>query len=326
MLTKKLPGLLLILTLILTVSASASPNQRRGSVSLPSADTQENISRMKEAVEEFRNIVHHRESSMNNSSGNVNTIRIVSLSPIVTENLFSLGLKNNIVGVDSLSDYFKPSAGITKVATVDTINYEELINLMPDVVIVWNRFYPDLESTVERLKLPAKVFRFTTERITDYYTAILDLGRITGTLGKASELKEQFAIRINKLRSQYHNYPSHSVIYILWDDPVYSVSENTWINDMIEICSGTNPLKKLDVAYPVIEKEYLLKLQPEIIINATVKKKHLNIPQPLQDRVRELKSVDGTHRISMNTLDSIEELCEIIHKDDKLYENPVLDE
>ncbi len=314
----------MLLTTALSLATPITANS--GIVSQPSAATIKNITMMEEAVSAFRNIVHRRETNMNNSKDNVNKIKIVSLSPIVTENLFSLGLRNNIVGVDTLSDYFKPASSIAKVATIDSINYEEIIKLKPDIIVAWNKFYPDLEESIERLKIPTKVFRFNTERLTDFNTAILELGRATKTPIKAAELKEQFSLKLNNLRNQYHNYPSHSVVYILWDEPIYTVSEDTWINDMIEICNGVNPLKKIDVAYPVIEKEYLVKIKPEIIINATVTKKEIAIPSNLQDNVRILKQVDGTHRLTMNTLDSIEELCEIIHRDDKLYEAPVTDE
>lgn len=310
----------LISSLIASGIVNAEQIEHRSSVNQASAATLKNISMMKDAVSAFRNIVHKRETNMNNSKDNINTIKIISLSPIVTENLFNLGLRNNIVGVDNLSDYFKPASGISKVATIDSINYEEIIKLKPDLIVAWNKFYPDLESTIEKLKIPAKVFRFNTERLTDFNSAILELGRKTHSEGRSVELKEQFTSRLNKLRNQYHNYPSHNVIYILWDDPIYSVSENTWINDMIEICNGVNPLKKIDVAYPVIDQEYLLSIKPDIIINATVQKEKIAIPKLLQNKVRTLKLVDGTHRISLNTLDSIEELCEIIHKDDKLYE------
>ncbi len=282
-------------------------------LSQPSAATAGNIAMMKDVSETIKHLVAVREAKLKNEKNNLNSIKIISLAPIVTENLFSLGLQNNVVGIDSMSDYFKPASKLPKVASIDVINYEEIIKLKPDLIIAWNNFYPNLEKDVKRLRIPANIFRFRTERLLDYSSAILELGRVTHAEEQSVKLKENFFTRLKHIKSKYQNYPQHSVIYILWDDPIYTVSENTWINDMIETCNGTNPVRSIDQAYPVIDREYLLSLQPEIIINATVKKEKMNIPETLQSRVYTLKNVDGTHRISPVTLDSNEELCQIIH-------------
>ncbi len=263
-------------------------------------------------------MVASRTKTLNDEKDNLNSIKIVSLAPIVTENLFSLGLKNNVVGVDSMSDYFKPASKLPKVASVDVVNYEEIIKLKPDLIIAWNNFYPNLEKDLARLGIPAQVFRFKTERLLDYTSAILELGRVTHAEEKSVKIKELFSAKIKELKNKYQNYPSRSVIYILWDDPIYSVSESTWINDMIETCNGVNPLKDMDLAYPLIDKEYLLAVNPDVIINATVKKAKMDIPSILQDKVITMQMVDGTHRISINTLASTEEMCRLIHQNDKI--------
>ncbi len=286
-------------------------------MSQPSAATAGSIASMKEVSASVRDMIRIRTATLNAEKDNLNSIKIVSLAPIVTENLFSLGLKNNVVAVDNMSDYFRPAARLPKIASVDSVNYEELIKLKPDLVIAWNNFYPSLEKDLKRLGIPSQVFRFRTERLLDYSSAILELGRVTHAEEQSVKIKETFSSRLKQIKSRYQNYPTHTVVYLLWDDPIYSVAENTWINDMIETCNGINPLKGLDLAYPLIDREYLLSLHPEIIINATVKKARMNIPESLQDRVRIMQKVDGTHRISLDTLNSTEELCAIIHHGDQ---------
>ncbi|MBQ8708787.1 MAG: ABC transporter substrate-binding protein [Succinivibrionaceae bacterium] len=290
-------------------------------ISQPSAATAGSMAMMKEVSGEIRSMIRKRESNLAEEKDNLNSIKIVSLAPIVTENLFSLGLKQNVVGVDSMSDYFKPASKLPKVASIDAVNYEEIIRLKPDLIVAWNSFYPNLEKDLERLRIPAKVFRFRTERLLDYSSAILELGRITHAEEESVKIREDFFQQLKQLKGMYQNYPQKSVVYILWDDPIYSVSENTWINDMIETCNGTNPLKGMDQAYPVIDGEYLLTVNPDVIINATVKKEKLNIPGLLHSKVWTMKLVDGTHRISMETLKSTEELCRIIHRADEAGES-----
>lgn len=116
------------------------------------------------------------------------------------------------------------------------------------------------------------------------------------------------------------NYPSHTVAYIIWDEPIYTVAENSWINDIIEICNGKNLFKKNDLSYPIIDKEFLMLSNPEIIINATIAHPMLNIPKRLQERAVILNKVNGMHRISTRTIDSAEEICQIIHQKDELID------
>lgn len=247
-------------------------------------------------------------------------IRIISLAPIVTENLFDLGLGINIVGVDNMSDGVRGTAKIPKVASIDSVNFEEIVALAPDLIVAWNDFYPTLEDDLEKFGIRSVVFRMKIERIADFQTAILELGRVTHSDDRAILIKDKFTSGLKSIKNRYLNYPTHSVFYMIWDDPIYTVSENTWINDMIEICGGLNPMKNFDIPYPLIDQELLIAAAPEIIIDASVRSEETKIPRILLDRVSRLKQVDNTHRISLRTLSATEEMCALIHAGDALYE------
>ncbi len=285
-----------------------------------SSSTISNIVGIKKTIERNIELERLHKLQIKKDRDNINTIKIISLAPNITENLFHLGLGNNIVGVDSLSDYPKKVQKIPKVATVSNIDYEEILRLKPDLIVVWNDFYPDLEKDLKKYNITARVFRFIIHRIPDYSDAILKLGRITHTEERAVELRENFRSKMKELRNTYMNYPSHSVAYIIWDEPIYTVAENSWINDVIEICNGSNLFKNSDLSYPIIDQEYLLTANPEIIINATVSHPMLHIPDVLQDRVVILSKVNGMHRISNRTAESAEEICSIIHQKDQLID------
>lgn len=258
------------------------------------------------------------EEQIHQNKMNLNTIKIVSLAPNITENLFSLGLGANIVGVDALSDYPKQATKIPKIATINSIDYEEIIKLKPDLIVVWNNFYPDLKKKLKEYKIPAQIFRFRVERLSDYSSAIIELGKRTHTEDKAIKIKELFQKQMRDLKNKYQNYPTHSVVYVLWDSPIYTVSEKSWINDILEICNSKNPFKSNDLSYPIIDREFLLATNPDMLINATVSNDKLDIPAILQNKVVTQTHVDGMLRITTRTYESSKELCELIHKNDLL--------
>jgi vitamin B12 transport system substrate-binding protein len=311
------------LTAVLYLSATLSyAGNEESSRTLPrlSSSTINSIVGVKKTIEQNIELEQKHMQQVKIDRDNINTIKIISLAPNITENLYSLGLGRNIVGIDSLSDYPAQVQSIPKVATVSNIDFEEILNLKPDLIVVWNDFFPNLEKDLKRYNIPARVFRFETHRITDFGDAILKLGRITHTEDRAIELRENFRSKIKELRNTYMNYPSHTVAYIIWDEPIYTVAENSWINDIIEICNGKNLFKKNDLSYPIIDKEFLMLSNPEIIINATIAHPMLNIPKRLQERAVILNKVNGMHRISTRTIDSAEEICQIIHQKDELID------
>ena len=83
-----------------------------------SSSTISNIVGIKKTIERNIELERLHKLQIKEDRNNINTIKIISLAPNITENLFHLVLGNNIVGVDSLSDYPKKVQKIPKVATV----------------------------------------------------------------------------------------------------------------------------------------------------------------------------------------------------------------
>ena len=64
--------------------------------------------------------------------------RIISLAPHLTEIAFAAGAGDKLVGVVSYSDYPPAALDIPIIGSYNSINYEALVALQPDLVLVWN--------------------------------------------------------------------------------------------------------------------------------------------------------------------------------------------
>ncbi|HHT68931.1 MAG TPA: ABC transporter substrate-binding protein, partial [Firmicutes bacterium] len=104
--------------------------------------------------------------------------RIVSLAPSITENLFALGVGEQVVGVTSWCDY--PQEARTKMVIGDAINLnmELLLVLEPDLVIGDSTLVQSHLDSLEALGIPTYVVGPTS--VAEVQASLIDLGRVVG--------------------------------------------------------------------------------------------------------------------------------------------------
>lgn len=132
--------------------------------------------------------------------------RIISLYPAHTENLFSLGLDSEIVGVYTSDDY--PAAAKNKPRFSYREDAEKILAARPDLVLVRpmiSRGYADL---IEKLKeagiAVVSLQPLTVDQMFDYW---LTLGVLTGRLAKAEAMVAEFRQQLTKIRRRVARIP-----------------------------------------------------------------------------------------------------------------------
>ena len=64
--------------------------------------------------------------------------RIVSLSPSITELVFSAGAGSKLVGASRYSDYPDGAKSVPEVGDASGLDFERILALKPDLVIAWH--------------------------------------------------------------------------------------------------------------------------------------------------------------------------------------------
>ncbi len=127
--------------------------------------------------------------------------RIITLYGAHTENLFSLGVGDKIVGVSIHEDY--PPPALRKPAFSYKDDPERLLSVAPDLVIVRkfivNR-YPNLVKQLKNAGVP--VVSLSPENLEDFYKYLLVLGKITDREQKARRLISKFKKEVNKAKEK----------------------------------------------------------------------------------------------------------------------------
>ncbi len=191
--------------------------------------------------------------------------RIISLAPSNTEVLFALGLGDKVVGVTMYCDYPPEALEKEKVGGYYGPDIEKIIALEPDLILAtgFHRFelIPALEAQ------GFTVFAVAPQTLDDVLESIQTVGKITGKEEEALELVNEMKSKIEETEEQTKELDEKPrVFYITYHDPLWTVGRNTWIDDLIWIAGGNNTFSQYFESGAMVEIEWAVFLNPEIII------------------------------------------------------------
>jgi iron complex transport system substrate-binding protein len=193
--------------------------------------------------------------------------RIVTLAPHLTELTYSAGAGDRLVGADAYSDYPPEARALPRVGDAFQVDYERLLALRPDLVLVWTTGMP--EPVIERIgQLGVHVERVTTAHLADIAAAIVRIGELAGTRAEAQRAADEYSRQIAALRQKYGGRAPLRVLYQISEQPLYTVSGHHVISELIELCGGRNIFAELEQVAPPVGLEAVLERDPEVIITA----------------------------------------------------------
>ncbi len=195
--------------------------------------------------------------------------RIVSISPTATEILFAIGAGEQVVAVDSFSNY-PEHAPITDLSAFEP-NIEAILGFEPDLVVT--SFDPgDLgeglaAAGVQMIMAPS------ASVIADSYSQIEQLGAATGHIAEAVELVAQMQADIAELSAQASGTGSY---YHELDDTLFTVTSSTFIGEVYALAGLTNSADAADpdgeaFGFPQLSAEFLIETDPDLIFLADAK-------------------------------------------------------
>jgi len=191
--------------------------------------------------------------------------RIISLAPHLTEIAFAAGAGDKLVGVVSYSDYPPAALDIPIIGSYNSINYEALVALQPDLVLVWNS--GNGEELAERLNaLGLTVFVSEPKRLSDIARSLNKIGVLSGTVSVAEKAAAHYLRRYQALVADNSNKAPVNVFIEVWHEPMMTVNGTHIISDSIELCGGVNIFAEALPLVPRINVESVVRANPDVII------------------------------------------------------------
>lgn len=191
--------------------------------------------------------------------------RIVSLAPHLTEMVFAAGAGDKLIGVVSYSDYPPAALDIPIIGSYNSINYEALVALQSDLVLIWNS--GNGEALAEHLEsLGLTVFVSEPKRLPDIARSINKIGILSGTVEAAEKAAQQYLTRYQALVSNNGNKAPVNVFIEVWHEPMMTVNGTHIISDSIELCGGVNIFAEALPLVPRINVESVVRGNPDVIV------------------------------------------------------------
>jgi len=195
-------------------------------------------------------------------------VRILSLSPAVTEVLVALDARDELVGVDRYSLALPGVGDVPSLGALFSPDLERALELRPTLVFGvtgehQRAFFDKLRAGGVRVETLSP---YTLDEVLTSYERVAELiGRPQAGIEMARRARED----LDSLRASVSD-EVRSVAIVLERDPLYVVAGGSFVSELVEIAGGRNVFADLGAAYPVVSVEVLVERAPQVLIDTTL--------------------------------------------------------
>lgn len=192
--------------------------------------------------------------------------RIVSLVPWMTKSLYLMGEQNRLVGSSSYC-LVEASDKIPVVASAVSVNIEKTLILRPDLVFASSLIRPETIDNLKKLNLRVEYMPYP-KSFDEICTNFIRIGELVGQGAKAKTIVLRQKERLTKLQASIPPAKRPKIFIQIGAKPLFCAVTNTFMDDFIRFCGGTNIASGLKIGN--VTREYVLKKDPEVIFIVTM--------------------------------------------------------
>jgi iron complex transport system substrate-binding protein len=251
--------------------------------------------------------------------------RLVVLEPSNFEIVDALGLRRDIVGVDTSVPEYTPvpwrsaAQGLPSIGpSYPGVSVERIAAAKPQLVLATTGIAG--LSGLKALHIPVLVLN--PQSIAGVYHDIELVGRVTGRFAQARSLVRSMQTAVTRLHAVVARFTTHPrVFYDLGG--LYTAGPHTFINSLIELAGGINIGATLSTRpWPEVSAEQVVKADPTIILvdpDATTPAKERLIPgfqQTIAGKTGKIEALPDSAYVnepSMALVRGLRELIALIH-------------
>lgn len=197
--------------------------------------------------------------------------RIVSLSPSVTEILFDLGLGDKVIGVTDYCKYPPEAAKIEKIGGYLDANYEAIVSLHPDLVIMRREF----QQAKQRLEdFGIRTIIVNHDEIDGILDSYLTIGKTCAVEETASGKVAQIKERMRIISTKAENLPQKKVLICIERDygkgsinGAIAVGKDGFYDEILRLAGGKCLFEETGLPFPPVSAESILRANPDVIID-----------------------------------------------------------
>ena len=248
-------------------------------------------------------------------------MRIVSLSPHLTELVFALGKEHLLVGVSDYSDYPYGQGCIDKecatqlpsVASYLGADIAAILRLKPTLILVWQG--GNKAQDIARLEqLGFEVYRSSPTTLDDLFIDIHQLSSTLSSEGIGKELINDLQEQLQYIHTTFRSRKK-SAIYYMSSQPLSGIGSDEWLNSLLEVCGIENIYSGLSASFVQFSMADIIRKQPQLIV-AAVSDNKTDIDafwkqhQAVLDSSVVQVNPDALHRFTPRVIPALRKLCE----------------
>ena len=196
-----------------------------------------------------------------------NAKRVISLVPSITETLYLVGAQNKLVGCTSFCTQAVADGKQQVGSTVD-VNIEKILMLKPDLVLAMLLTKPQDIETMRRLGIKVEVIP-TPKNFAEICSQTVEIAKLVGYESAAKAVVQKSKQTVDSLmQKSVQRLGKPKIFFQLGSNPIFTVLENTFMNDFILLCNGENIANGLTKGS--VTRESVLMKNPDVIIVATM--------------------------------------------------------
>lgn len=225
--------------------------------------------------------------------------KVISLAPNLTEIIFKLGQGNKIIGDTKYCNYPEEAKKVDKVGDMLSVNYEKIVQLDPDIIFLT----VEGNNKQQYKKLQQLGYKIFVSNPRDYLgikKTFLDIAKIFNVENTALKQIGGWDKKINSVQTAIGKSPRKTAMFLISVNPLMAAGPNTFVNQFLVICGLKNILSNTISNYPIINREEVLKKNPDYIIVSNQNTNFISNALSIFPEWKDINAIRENNVISVN--------------------------
>lgn len=247
--------------------------------------------------------------------------KVVSIAPSETEVIYAIGAGDEVVGVDTNSNYPEEAKSKSQVGDMNT-NIEAVVALNPDLVLASSSMNVDAIEQLRKLNIPV----LATDPLTydETIAKIETIGKIMNKNDEAAGVAEHMRTVKQQVTDAVKDAPK-KLVYLEFS-PGWTVGSGTFLDELLTIAGGTNASAAQAGWYEVSAEEIVkqnpaiilypdLEVDPNPIVSALNSRPGWDAIDAVKNKQMFAIGNDESSRVGPRLADSLLEIAKVLHPD-----------
>jgi iron complex transport system substrate-binding protein len=193
--------------------------------------------------------------------------RVASVTPVGTDLVVAMGAGDHLVAVSNYDVDRDEIKGRPKVGDYQSIDWEKLAPLQPQILITQygaSRFPPGLEGRCRDIGI--SIVNIKLDQLQDIERETIAISRALKEPEKGEAAVAKFKKQLDAVKTRVAGMPPVKALVVTSDSGLSLAGPGEFHDEILTLAGGANAAAKLNNPYPTVDREALLAMAPQVVI------------------------------------------------------------